>query len=256
MKQVALITGGTRGIGLGIARELASKEFNLALNGLRPAGQVEDVLVALRKSGSEVIYCQGNVAEAADRDRVWKQIMEHYGSLNLLVNNAGMGPRERMDILEATEESFHEVMNVNLTGPCFLTQLAANHMIEQKNKDPGFKAAIINISSVSATLASVNRGEYCISKAGMSMMSQLFAVRLGEYDIPVYEVRPGIIETDMTEGVKDKYDRMIADGLTIQKRWGLPEDVGRAVASLASGDLSYSTGQVIMIDGGLTTGRL
>jgi len=256
VEQVALITGGTRGIGLGIASELASKGYKLALNGMRPAGQVEDVLVNLRESGSEVIYCRGNVAEAADRDSMWKQIIEHFGSLNILVNNAGMGPRERMDILETSEASYHEVMNVNLTGPYFLTQLAAGHMIEQKGKDPGFNAAIINISSVSATLASVNRGEYCISKAGMSMMTQLFAVRLGEFDIPVYEVRPGIIETDMTSGVKDKYDRLIAEGLTIQKRWGLPEDVGRAVASLASGDLSYSTGQVIMVDGGLTTGRL
>jgi len=256
MKQVALITGGTRGIGLGISRELASKGFDLALNGMRPPEQVQVVISELQESGAEVIYCQGNIASDSDRKHIWEQIMGHYSRLNLLVNNAGMGPKQRLDILETTEESYHEVMDVNLTGPYFLTQIAANHMVEQKRKQAGFRAAIINISSISATLASVNRGEYCISKAGMSMMTRLFAVRLGEYDIPVYEVRPGVLETDMTAGVKEKYDRLIEDGLTLQKRWGLPEDVGRAVASLAEGNLSYSTGQVIMVDGGLTIGRL
>jgi len=256
MRQVAFITGGTRGIGLGISRSLALKGFNLALNGMRPVEQIEDVMDELQKNGVEVIYSRGNVAIATDRKQMWEQIMDRFGRLNLLVNNAGMGPRERLDILHTTQESYHEVMDVNLTGPYFLTQQAANHMVEEKEKDPDFKAAIINISSISATLASVNRGEYCISKAGMSMMTQLFAVRLGEYDIPVFEVRPGVISTDMTAGVKDKYDRLIDGGLTLQKRWGLPEDVGRAVGSLASGDLAYSTGQVIMVDGGLTIGRL
>jgi len=256
MRQVAFITGGTRGIGLGIAQSLASKGFNLALNGMRPVEQLQDVLDELQQSGVEVIYCRGNVAIAADRKQMWEQIMDRFGRLNLLVNNAGMGPRERLDILQTTEDSYHEVMDVNLTGPYFLTQQAANHMVEEKEKDPHFKATIINISSISATLASVNRGEYCISKAGMSMMTQLFAVRLGEYNIPVFEVRPGVISTDMTAGVKDKYDRLIEGGLTLQKRWGLPEDVGRAVGSLATGDLAYSTGQVIMVDGGLTIGRL
>jgi len=256
MKQVALITGGTRGIGLGISRELASRGFDLALNGMRPLEQVQDVISELEEKGSEVIYCQGNIASDFDRKQIWAQIMGNYSRLNLLVNNAGMGPKKRFDILETTEESYHEVMDVNLTGPYFLTQQSANHMIEQKIKQAVFRAAIINISSISATLASVNRGEYCISKAGMSMMTKLFAVRLGEYDIPVYEVRPGVIETDMTAGVKEKYDNLIEDGLTLQKRWGLPEDVGRAVASLAEGNLSYSTGQVIMVDGGLTIGRL
>ena len=256
MNQVALITGGTRGIGLGISRELALKGFHLALNGMRPVEQVQDVIDELQKNGTELIYCQGNIALASDRENIWKQIMDNYGRLNLLVNNAGMGPRKRLDILQTTEDSYHEVMNVNLTGPYFLTQQAANHMVNEKQKNPDFKAAIINVSSISATLASVNRGEYCISKAGMSMMTQLFAVRLGEYDIQVYEVRPGVIETDMTAGVKDKYDRMIEEGLTLQKRWGLPEDVGRAVALLAEGNLGYSTGQVIMVDGGLTMGRL
>jgi NAD(P)-dependent dehydrogenase (short-subunit alcohol dehydrogenase family) len=147
-------------------------------------------------------------------------------------------------------------MNVNLTGPYFLSQLAANHMIIEKQYDPTFPAAIINISSVSATLASVNRGEYCISKAGVSMMTQLYAARLGEYNIPVYEIRPGITKTDMTASVRDKYDRMIEEGLTIQKRWGSPEDIGKAVAAIAEGNFPYSTGQVITVDGGMTLGRL
>ena len=256
MKQVALITGGTRGIGLGIARELAGAGFNLALNGKRTEDQVASVLDELRNEKTDVIYCRGNLGLAEERNELISQVISHYGQLNLLVNNAGMAPKQRHDILETPEESYHEVMNVNLTGPYFLTQQAANLMIAEKQKDSGHKAAIINISSVSATHASTNRGEYCISKAGMSMMTQLFAIRLGEYDIPVYEVRPGITITDMTAGVKEKYDKMIEEGLTVQKRWALPEDIGKAVASLAKGDLSYSTGQVIMVDGGLTLGRL
>ena len=256
MKQVALITGGTRGIGLGISRELASKGYDLALNGMRPVEQVEGVLADLREKGADAIYCRGNVAIAADREGIWKQIMDHFGRLNLLVNNAGMGPGERRDILQTTEESYREVMDVNLTGPYFLTQRIAGYLAGEKQKNPGFRASIINISSVSASLASVNRGEYCVSKAGMSMMTQLFAVRLGEYNIPVFEVRPGVIRTDMTAGVREKYDKMIGEGLTVQRRWGLPEDVGKAVASLAEGDFPYSTGQVIMVDGGMTLGRL
>ncbi len=270
MKKTALITGGTRGIGLGIARELAREGYSLALNGIRPLEQVRDILEELgrgsgsgkrgsdksRSGPSEVIYCPGDLSAIANRESILEQVAGHFGTLNLLVNNAGMAPRERLDILESTEESFREVMDVNLTGPYFLTQAVARHMIEEKQKDPDFQACIINISSVSATLASVNRGEYCISKAGMSMMTQLFAVRLGEYDIPVYEVRPGVVKTDMTEGVKGKYDRMIDGGLTLQRRWGMPADVGRAVASLARGDFAYSTGQVVMVDGGMTLGRL
>jgi len=256
MKQAALITGGTRGIGLGISRALALNGFSLALNGLRPVSDVNGVLDDLKSEGPGVIYCRGNLSLAEDRERVWNEALKHFGRINLLVNNAGMGPRERLDILDSTEESYHEVMDVNLTGPYFLTQMAARHMVGEKKKDPEFQAAIINISSVSAVLASVNRGEYCISKAGMSMMTKLFAVRLGEFDIPVYEIRPGITKTDMTAGVHEKYDKMISEGLTLQRRWGLPEDVGRAVASLAKGDFAYSSGQIITVDGGMTIGRL
>lgn len=256
MKKVALITGGTRGIGLGISRALALEGFNLVLNGLRAEGEIQEILIELAGMGSEVFYCRGSLADPKVRKGIWEQALDHFGRVNLLVNNAGMAPRERKDIMETSEESFSEVMEVNLMGPFFLSQMAASHMLEQKRSDPGFSACMVNISSVSATLASVNRGEYCISKAGMSMMTQLFAVRLGESDIPVFEVRPGVIRTDMTEGVREKYDRMIEAGLTLQKRWGLPEDVGRAVASLARGELAYSTGQVILVDGGMTVGRL
>ena len=162
----------------------------------------------------------------------------------------------RADILEAGEESFDELIKVNLRGPYFLTQKAAQWMIEQKKNTAQFSACIVNVSSISATVASVNRGEYCISKAGISMATQLFAVRLGEFDIPVYEVRPGVISTDMTSGVKEKYDKLIQEGLCVQKRWGYPDDVAKAVGALAMGNFPYSTGQVIMVDGGLTLPRL
>jgi NAD(P)-dependent dehydrogenase (short-subunit alcohol dehydrogenase family) len=256
MKRVALITGGSRGIGLGIARELAQNGIDLAINGARPENLVEDILKELKQYGVEVMYCRGDIASANDRSEIVRKVKAHYGRLHLLVNNAGIAPRERKDILEATEESFDEVMNVNLKGPYFLTQMIANWMIEQKKTEAAFKGCIINISSISAIAASVNRGEYCISKAGVSMATKLFAVRLGEFDIPVFEVRPGIIQTDMTSGVREKYDKLISEGLCVQKRWGEPQDVGKVVASLAKGDFMYSTGQAIMVDGGLSILRL
>ena len=203
-----------------------------------------------------MIYCRGNISSSADRENILRQVKDHYGKLHVLVNNAGVAPKERKDILDATEESFDDVISTNLKGTYFLTQKAANWMIEQKKNDQQFMGCIINISSISATVASVNRGEYCISKAGLSMATQLFAVRLGEFNIPVFEVRPGVIHTDMTAGVKEKYDKLIEEGLCLQKRWGEPEDVGKVVASLAKGDFMYSTGQVIMVDGGLTIPRL
>lgn len=256
MKRVAFITGGSRGIGFGIAAQLAADGFGLAVNGIRPATEAAEALDKLKHFGNDVIYCRGNIASSADRENMLRQIEAHYGKLHVLVNNAGIAPKVRNDILEATEESFDDVLSTNLKGTYFLTQKAANWMIAQKKNDPGFQGCIINISSISATVASVNRGEYCVSKAGLSMATQLFAVRLGEYNIPVFEVRPGIIRTDMTAGVKEKYDRLIEEGLCVQKRWGEPEDVGKVVASLAGGHFMYSTGQVIMVDGGLTIPRL
>ncbi len=256
MKPVAFITGGSRGIGYGIGERLADAGFDLAINGIRSEEAVQDALDGLRSRGSEVIYCPGDVASTSARSEMMQMIKTHFGRLNVLVNNAGVAPKERRDILEATEESFQYVLSTNLQGAYFLTQAAANWMIAQRAEQPDFRGCIINVSSISATVASVNRGDYCVAKAGLSMATQLFAARLGEYDIPVYEVRPGVIKTDMTAGVTAKYDTLIDAGLCVQKRWGLPDDVGRAVASLAKGDFPYSTGQVILVDGGLTLPRL
>ena len=256
MSQVALVTGGSRGIGYGIVKQLAMQGMDIAINGVRPEEVVGDVMENIRALGVKVIYCQGNIALAPDRKKILQCVKDHYYKLNILVNNAGIAPKVRHDVLETTEQSFDDVLSTNLKGNYFLTQDAANWMIEQKKADSNFTGCIINVSSISATVASVNRGEYCISKAGISMATQLFAARLGEFNIPVYEVRPGIIKTDMTAGVKEKYDTLLEQGLCVQKRWGEPTDVGKAVASLARGDLMYSTGQVIMVDGGLTIPRL
>ena len=255
MRKTALITGGTRGIGLGIARELAKNDFDIAVNGVRPEDSVKDVLKELSSTEADVLYCQGDIGSAGDRKKILQRVKDHFGRLHILVNNAGIAPRRRADVLEMSEESFDEVMNVNLKGAFFLAQQAAIWMIDQKKTDSYFSGSIINISSVSAHVASVNRGEYCISKAGLSMVTQLLAVRLGEFDIPVYEVRPGIISTDMTAGVKEKYDKLIGEGLTVQQRWGYPEDVAKAVSALALGSFPYSTGQVIMVEGGLSLRR-
>ena len=255
-KQVALITGGTRGIGLGIAQALAAKGFSLAINGVRPPEQVSEVLANLQSTGVEVIYCCGNIAEKKQRDNILQQVVQHYGYLNVLVNNAGIAPKVRADLLEASEESFEELVRINLQGPYFLSQQAAKLMIESKKKDAAFNACIITVSSISSRYASINRGEYCVTKAGLSMMTKLFAVRLSEYDIPVYEIQPGIIATDMTAKVKERYDRLFANGLALQQRWGQPEDIGKAAAVLASGEIPYATGQVIIVDGGLSVERL
>jgi NAD(P)-dependent dehydrogenase (short-subunit alcohol dehydrogenase family) len=228
----------------------------LAINGLRPAGQIGDVVEALKRRGAAVLYCQGNVADAADRAAVVDAVRRRFGRLDVLVNNAGVAADPRDDILEATEESFDRLVAINLKGPYFLTQLAARWMIEQHRADAKYQGVIVNISSVSATEASTNRGDYCISKAGIAMATQLWAARLAEHRIAVYEVRPGIITTDMTAPVKEKYDKLLAEGLAVENRWGQPQDVGRAVAMLARGELSYATGNVLNIDGGLTLRRL
>lgn len=254
--RVALVTGGSRGIGYGIAESLADNGFDLAINGVREAGKVADVLEALRKRGVNVCYCRGDVATAADRQSIVDTVREEFGRLDVLVNNAGVAPNVRADILDATEESFDRVVGINLRGPYFLTQLVARWMIDERRADAAFRGVIVNISSVSATEASINRGEYCISKAGVVMATQLWAHRLAEFGIAVYEIRPGIIHTDMSAAVAEKYDRLIASGLTVENRWGEPEDVGRAVSLLARGELSYATGNVLKIDGGLTLRRL
>jgi len=210
----------------------------------------------LRALGVDAAYFRADVGDRQARDRLLSEIRARFGHLNVLVNNAGVAPRVRADILEATEESYERVMRINLQGPYFLTQAVARWMIEQQRQQASFEDCIVNISSISATVASPSRGEYCISKAGLSMSTRLWAVRLSEYGIPVYEVRPGVIRTDMTQAVQAKYDRLIDEGLMLEPRWGLPEDVGRAVAMLVRGDLPYATGQVLVVDGGLTQQRL
>jgi NAD(P)-dependent dehydrogenase (short-subunit alcohol dehydrogenase family) len=204
-----------------------------------------------------VLYVRGDVAVASDRVQMLAEIEQKFGRLDVLVNNAGVAPSVRADLLDATEESFDRLVAINLKGPYFLTQLAAKWMVRQrKNSGDSWRGCIINVSSVSATVASVNRGDYCITKAGIAMASQLWAARLAEFGIDVYEIRPGIIATDMTSGVKEKYDRLIEGGLTVEKRWGTPADVGKAAAALARGDIPYATGQVLHIDGGMTIARL
>lgn len=256
-KRIALVTGGSRGIGFGCSLALARQGFDLVVAGRRPESDCADALAALRQAGADVAYAICDVASAADRAALLETVRKTFGRLNVLVNNAGIAPRQRADILEASEASFDEVINTNLRGPYFLTQAAARWMIEQRQTaGDAFSGCIVNVSSISATVASTSRGEYCLSKAGVSMATQLWAVRLAEFGINVYEIRPGVIATDMTAGVKAKYDEVIANGGIPLRRWGFPEDVGKAVAAVASGALPYSTGQVIMVDGGMTLQQL
>jgi NAD(P)-dependent dehydrogenase (short-subunit alcohol dehydrogenase family) len=255
-RRVALVTGGTRGIGLGCAEALAREGWDLAVCGLRDEGEARPSLDSLRGAGAAVHYIQADIGDDDAAERLLGGVRAAFGRIDLLVNNAGVAPKARMDILEATRESFDRLIRTNLRGPYFLTQAVAHWMVERKKADPSAACSIVFITSISSTVASVNRGDYCISKAGLSMASLLWATRLAQEGIPVYEVRPGIIRTDMTAGVADKYDTLFEQGVALQKRWGTPDDVGRAVAMLARGDLPYSTGQVVMVDGGLTVQRL
>jgi NAD(P)-dependent dehydrogenase (short-subunit alcohol dehydrogenase family) len=254
--QTALITGGTRGIGLGIAKALAAEGWQLALCGQRAEAEVADTLESLRRTGVAVHYSRADVGAADSRARLVDDVQSRFGAVHGLVNNAGRAPRVRADLLDATEASFEDLIHTNLQGPYFLTQAIARTMVEAKARDASTRCAIVFITSVSAEMASPNRGDYCVSKAGLAMAVKLFATRLAPQAIPVYEVRPGIIETDMTAGVREVYDRRIADGLVPETRWGTPEDVGRAVATLLRGDVPYATGTVVHIDGGLTIPRL
>lgn len=256
MRRAALVTGGTRGIGLGVARALAREGFDLALCGRREEAEVASSLAELRAGGAAAHYVRADVGERADRLHLVSEVRERLGRLHLLVNNAGMAPRVRADLLEAGEESFAELIRVNLQGPYFLTQAVARWMLEQRGADAAWTGAVVFVTSTSATVASTSRGEYCVSKAGLAMASRLWAARLAEAGIPVYEVRPGIIRTDMTAAVAERYDRLIGEGVIPQGRWGTPEDVGRVVAALARGDAPYSTGAVVAVDGGLTIPRL
>lgn len=252
MKRVALVTGGSRGIGLGICRELASAGFSLMVNGMRDVSHVQETLAELRGLGVDVDYAPANIGVHADRLRLVESTIHRFGRIDALVNNAGITSPGRKDILEATEDSFDQVIDVNLKGPYFLTQQVARQMVAQKQRDPGFRGSIVFVSSVSSEFASINRGDYCLSKHALGMATRLWAVRLAEFGVSVFEVRPGIIHSDMTSAVTEKYDKLIAGGLTLERRWGEPQDVGKAVKSLVNGEIPYATGAVLKIDGGMT----
>jgi NAD(P)-dependent dehydrogenase (short-subunit alcohol dehydrogenase family) len=255
--KVALVTGASRGIGRGIALALAQENFDCAINFARNAAAAEEVQHQVAAAGARGVLVQGDVSLAADRHRIVQETLQAFGRIDLLVNNAGVAPDVRADILEAGEESFDRLININLKGPYFLTQLVARRMIDQVQQGVIRHPKIVTISSISAYAASVNRGDYCVAKAGLSMMTKLYAARLAEYGIYVYEIRPGVIATDMTGPVKAKYDQLILEqDLTPIHRWGQPEDVGRAVVAIAKDLLPFSTGEVINVDGGFHLQRL
>ncbi len=259
MNPVALITGASRGIGRGIALELAKLGWDLVINFTSNAGAAADTTAACARiakdSGKSIRAqpCQADIAKASERGNLVEFAKGTFGRLDLLVNNAGVAPSARADILDASEESFDRLLAINLKGPYFLTQAIARWMLEQQRTGvpvASISRKIITISSMSAYTASTNRGDYCISKAGLAMLTTLFAARLAEYGINVYEIRPGIIATDMTGPVKEKYDKLIGEGITPIRRWGTPGDIGRAVAAIAQDLFPFSTGEVLNVDGG------
>ncbi len=261
--KLALITGGSRGIGRGIALALARAGFGVVVNYVAHREAAEECLrlcEAARPRGSDApcLLYQADISRAEERERLLSFVMREGGWLDLLVNNAGVAPAARMDLLQATEESFDRLMAINLKAPFFLTQATANLWLARLGELPPERARpkVINISSISAETASSDRGDYCVSKAGLSMVTRLFAARLAEFGIYVYELRPGIIKTEMTAPVQDKYERLIAQGLTPIRRWGTPEDVGRAVVCIAQDTFSFSTGEVMNVDGGFHLRRL
>jgi NAD(P)-dependent dehydrogenase (short-subunit alcohol dehydrogenase family) len=245
------VTGGSRGIGRGIAIELARAGFDVAISYATNDAAAKSARQETESLGRSAIAIKADIASAADRQRLIVEVSSALGSIDVLVNNAGIAPSKRADILEASEESFDQLINVNLKGPYFLTQLVARRMIDQKTV-----GKIINITSVSAYTASTNRGDYCLAKAGLSMHTKLWAARLAEHGIGVFEIQPGIVETDMTAGVRGRYDALFAQGLTPFPRWGTPEDVGKAVTAIAAGHFPYSTGMVLDVDGGFRLRRL
>ncbi len=260
-KGTAFITGASRGIGRGIALELARHGYDIvaAATQADPSNTQKgnyEVKARVEELGQRCFPVAGNIADRKDHVRMIQEALDCFGGIDILVNNAGVAPLKRMDILECTEESYDRLMEINLRGPFFFTQAVAQQMIRQVQAGAKRKPMIVFITSISSDTASPNRAEYCISKAGLSMAAQNYAVRLAEYGIHVYDLRPGIVATDMTEKVKEKYDTLIAGDLLLQKRWGLPEDAGKAVAALAEGYFGYSTGAVIEIGGGFGVKRL
>lgn len=256
-KPVAVITGASRGIGRGVAIALASEGFDIAAIARSVDSEGMEILgAAVEKIGGEFFPVGFDISCTACHSEVVQNFLDRYGRIDFLVNCAGVAPLQRNDLLDMTEESYDRVMNINLRGPVFFSQKVAREMIWLRQQIPSFKPVIVFITSVSANLSSTNRAEYCVSKAGLSMATMVFADRLSKEDIRVYELRPGIIQTDMTAKIKDKYDKLISEGLVPQKRWGHPEDIGRAVASIARGDWDFSTGMVFEISGGLNIHKL
>jgi 3-oxoacyl-[acyl-carrier protein] reductase len=253
----ALITGASRGIGRGIALELARAGGRIAINYAGNAEAAAETLALVKDAGGDGFAIQADVALAADRERLVSEIRTRFGRVDLLVNNAGVAPKVRADLLEAGEESFDRLFEINLKGPFFLSQQIAKQMLQQERDGEGFRGRIVNITSISAYTASINRGDYCMVKAGLAMMTKLFADRLATEGINVYEIRPGVIATDMTAGVKEKYDRLIIEqGITPIRRWGTPNDVGRAVRAILEDRFPFSTGAVFDVDGGFHLHRL
>ena len=264
MNKVAIVTGGTKGIGKAIAVELAGLGYDVVVSarGLKGDGSLDELFGIevkndIEECGRKCLLVRADVSNTADRLKLVETVKKESGRCDLLVNNAGVAPLARADLLDATEESFERVMRINLQGPYFLTQQIANWMIGQQEENSSRTFRIINIGSISAYTSSPARGEYCVSKAGMGMMTALYADRLAEFGIGVFEIRPGIIETDMTAGVKDKYDKLIKDeGLVPSRRWGQGKDVAKAVKAIIEGGLDFSTGQVLDVDGGFHLRRL
>jgi 3-oxoacyl-[acyl-carrier protein] reductase len=257
--KTALVTGASRGIGRGIAVELARAGCRVAINYAGNAEAAAEALGLVEAAGGSGFVVQGDVAVAADRARLVAETVDRFGRIDLLVNNAGVAPKIRADLLDAGEESFDRLFAINLKGPYFLSQLVAKQMLAQSIDDGGFRGRIVNITSISVYTASINRGDYCMVKAGLAMMTKLFADRLANDGINVYEIRPGVIATDMTGGVKEKYDKLILQderGITPIRRWGKPEDIGRAVRAVAEDRFPFSTGAVFDVDGGFHLHRL
>jgi NAD(P)-dependent dehydrogenase (short-subunit alcohol dehydrogenase family) len=260
-KGTALITGASRGIGRGIALELARHGYDIAATATRanPAETEKglfEVKARVEEMGQACLALAGDIASREDHARMIQAALDRFGRIDVLVNNAGVAPLQRLDILECSEESYDRVMGINLRGPFFFTQSVARAMIDGLTSDCERRLCIIFITSISSDTASPNRAEYCISKAGLSGVAQNFAVRLAEFGINVYELRPGIIATDMTEKVQEKYDKLIGEGLLLTPRWGTPQDIGKAVTALAEGYIDYATGAVIEIGGGFSVKRL
>ncbi|MBP8866692.1 MAG: 3-ketoacyl-ACP reductase [Propionivibrio sp.] len=254
--KLAIVTGASRGIGNAIATKLAHEGFAIVAVGTSALESVAANFTAIEQSGLPWLYVQTDVSTPEGREKIINAAMSRFGRIDVLVNNAGVAPKVRMDLLETTEESFDRVLGINLKSTFFLSQAAARLMCQARAKNPLLSPKIVNISSVSAYTSSTQRGEYCISKAAIAMVTQLFADRLADEGINVYEIRPGIIATDMTGPVKEKYDAMIAEGITPIKRWGQPEDIAKAVWAACSGLLDFSTGEVINVDGGFHIRRL